>query len=72
MKTERLLQSGVLNSGEPRHYASWELPQVPRLDLSPAGGLHDALYRRQKAHAPRVGRGRVGWMQFWYALRRAG
>lgn len=70
MKTDRLLQSGVLNSGEPRHYASWELPQVPRLESAP-GGVQEALYRRQKAFAPRVGRGRIGWMQFWYALRRA-
>ncbi len=70
MKTKRLMQSGVLNSGEPRHYASWELPQVPRLNLSFNGTLGEALYRRQKAHAPLVSRGRAGWLQVWHSLRR--
>jgi len=70
MKTERLMQSGVLNRGEPRHYASWELPQVPRLNLSINGTLGEALYRRQKAHAPKITRGRAGWLQVWHSLRR--
>ena len=70
MKTDRLLQSGVLNSGEPRHYASWEPPQVPKLNMAVAGSLVEALYRRQKAHAPKISRGRAGWMQIWHALRK--
>jgi hypothetical protein len=50
MKTERLMQSGILNSGEPRHYASWDPPTVPRLNASaPAAGVNAVLSRRQRA-----------------------
>ena len=69
MKTERLLQSGVLNTGEPRHYDSWTLPQVPRLNTVLDGTMGEALYRRQKAFAPKVAHER-GWMRIWYALRK--
>ena len=71
METERLMQSGILNTGEPRHYASWDTPQVPRLNLSVVGSVGEALYRRQKAYAPKVNRGRNGWMQLWHALRKS-
>jgi len=70
MKTERLMQSGVLNSGEPRHYASWDIPQIPRLNMAVSGSIGEALYRRQKAHAPKIARGRAGWLQVWHALRK--
>lgn len=70
MKTERLMQSGVLNNGEPRHYASWETPQVPRLNLAVSGTIGEALYRRQKAFAPKISRGRAGILQMWYSLRK--
>lgn len=70
MKTERLMQSGILNNGEPRHYSSWETPQVPRLNMAVSGTVGEALYRRQKAHAPSVTRGRAGWLQVWHALRK--
>lgn len=70
MKTERLMQSGILNTGEPRHYASWEPPQVPRLNLAVSGSIGEALYRRQRAHAPKVARGRAGLLQMWHALRK--
>jgi hypothetical protein len=70
MKTDRLMQSGILNSGEPRHYASWNVPEVPKLILSGDGIVGEALYRRQKAFAPKVSRGKAGWMQFWHSLRK--
>jgi hypothetical protein len=70
MKTERLMQSGVLNNGEPRHYASWDVPQIPRLNLAGHGPVGEALYRRQKAHAPQTLRGTGGWLQLWHALRK--
>lgn len=74
MKTERLMQSGILNTGEPRHYASWDIPEVPRLNMamtSVNGSIGEALYRRQKAHAPKVNQGRAGWLQIWHALRKS-
>ena len=43
MKTERLLQSGLLNSGEPRHYASWNIPEVPKLHITGDGVIGEAL-----------------------------
>lgn len=70
MKTKRLMQSGILNTGEPRHYASWSLPEVPKLNVPAAGSITDALYRRQKAHAPKVSRGTGGWLQIWHSLRK--
>lgn len=70
MKTKQLMQSGILNTGEPRHYASWTLPQVPKLNVSMDGTVGAAIYRRQKAHAPKVGRGKAGWLQVWHALRK--
>jgi hypothetical protein len=70
MKTERLMQSGILHSGEPRHYSSWETPEVPRLNMAVSGSIGEALYRRQKAYAPKVQRGRAGWLQVWHALRK--
>lgn len=70
MKTDRLMQSGILNTGEPRHYSSWELPELPRLNMAVSGTIGEALYRRQKAHAPKVNRGRAGWLQVWHAIRR--
>jgi hypothetical protein len=70
METERLIQSGILNNGEPKHYASWSLPEVPKLNISPEGTIGEALYRRQKAHAPKVHRGKAGWLQVWHALRK--
>jgi len=70
MKTQRLMESGVLNTGEPRHYSSWEMPQVPRLNMAVNGSVGDALYRRQRAYAPQVSRGRGGLLQMWYALRK--
>ena len=70
MKTERLMQSGVLNNGEPRHYSSWSPPQVPKLNMALEGTLGEALYRRQRAHAPKINRGRAGWLQVWHALRK--
>lgn len=70
MKTKQLMQSGILNTGEPRHYASWSVPEVPKLDMSINGSLGDALYRRQRAHAPKVGKGKAGWLQVWHALRK--
>jgi hypothetical protein len=70
MKTQRLMESGVLNSGEPRHYASWNLPQVPKLNMALGGSLGEELYRRQKAHAPKINRGKAGWLQVWHSLRK--
>lgn len=70
MKTDRLMQSGILNTGEPRHYSSWELPELPRLNMAVSGTIGEALYRRQKAHAPKVNRGRAGWLQVWHAIRK--
>lgn len=70
MKTKQLMQSGILHSGEPRHYSSWSLPEVPKLNSPVAGSVGDALYRRQKAHAPKVSRGMGGWMQIWHSLRK--
>lgn len=70
MKTEGLMKSGVLNNGEPRHYASWETPELPRLNMAVNGSVGEALYRRQRAHAPKVSRGRGGLLQMWYALRK--
>lgn len=70
METERLIQSGILNSGEPKHYASWSLPEVPKLEISSDGTVGEALYRRQKAHAPQINRGKAGWLQVWHALRK--
>ena len=70
MKTDRLMQSGILNTGEPRHYSSWESPELPRLNMAVSGTVGEALYRRQKAHAPKVHRGRAGWLQVWHSIRR--
>ncbi len=70
MKTDRLLQSGLLNNGEPRHYASWNLPEVPKLHIAGDGIVGEALYRRQKAHAPKIRKGMAGWMQIWHSLRK--
>ncbi len=70
MKTERLIQSGILNNGEPRHYASWEPPQLPKLNMTLSGAVGEALYRRQRAHAPLVNRGRGGWLQLWHAIKK--
>lgn len=70
MKTERLMQSGVLNNGEPRHYASWDLPELPRLNLAVRTTVGEALYRRQKAYAPKINRGRGGFLQIWHAIRK--
>ncbi|MGC9450303.1 MAG: hypothetical protein ACP5I4_02555 [Oceanipulchritudo sp.] len=70
MKTEQLMQSGVLNSGEPRHYSSWNIPQLPKLNMGLDGVLGEALYRRQRAHAPKINRGKAGWLQVWHALRK--
>ncbi len=70
MKTERLMQSGILHTGEPRHYASWDPPQVPRLTYALPGAVGEALYRRQQAHAPQAGRSRGGWLHLWDALRK--
>lgn len=70
MKTERLMQSGILNTGEPRHYSSWDVPETPRLNMAISGSVGEALYRRQKAHAPKVSRGRAGWLQVWHAIRK--
>lgn len=72
MQTERLIQSGILHNGEPRHYASWEPPQVPKLNVAITGTVGEALYRRQKAVAPQVRMGRSGWLHLWYALRGRG
>lgn len=52
MKTERLMQSGILHSGEPRHYASWDPPQVPRLRGETGGGVSELLHRRRLAMTP--------------------
>ena len=70
MKTKNLMQSGILNTGEPRHYSSWSLPEVPKLNVSVGGSVGTALYRRQKAHAPQINRGKAGWLQVWHALRK--
>ena len=70
MKTKRLMQSGILNTGEPRHYSSWNVPEVPKLNMSIGNVVGEALYRRQKAHAPKINRGKAGWMQVWHALRK--
>jgi predicted metal-dependent hydrolase len=70
MKTKQLMQSGILNTGEPKHYSSWNLPEVPKLNMSMHGGLSEALYRRQKAYAPKISRGKAGWLQVWHALRK--
>jgi len=52
--TTRQLDTELLNSGEPRHYGSWQVADIPRLrrqgDLSAA----EAVYQRQKMNAPRV------------------
>ncbi|MEX0330019.1 MAG: hypothetical protein AB3N64_01225 [Puniceicoccaceae bacterium] len=71
MKTKRLMQSGILNTGEPKHYSSWSPPEVPKLNMPVGGSVRDALYRRQKAHAPKVNRGMSGWMQIWHSLRKS-
>lgn len=70
MKTERLMQSGILNNGEPKHYDSWSLPEIPKLDMTVGGGVGGALYRRQRAYAPQINRGKGGWLQVWHSLRR--
>ena len=70
MKTDKLMQSGMLNNGEPRHYSSWSLPEVPKLKISPGGSMGEALYRRQKAHAPKVSRSKAGWIQIINALKK--
>lgn len=70
MKTERLMQSGILNNGEPRHYSSWSPPEVPKLNIPGGGTLGQALYRRQKAYAPKISRSKAGWMQILNALRK--
>jgi len=54
MNTNGLMNSGVLNNGEPRHCRSWDFPGVPKLERPHDLSVHAALYRRQKAHAPRV------------------
>ncbi len=71
METQRLIQSGILNTGEPKHYASWSPPEVPKLNISSDGRIGEALYRRQKAYAPKINRGKAGWLQVWHALRKA-
>lgn len=70
MKTERLIQSGILNNGEPRHYASWEQPQVPKLNLGFSGGMGDVLNRRQRARSNAPVRGQSGWTRLYAAFRR--
>ena len=70
MKTERLMQSGILNTGEPRHYSSWDIPEIPRLKIAVSETIGEALYRRQKAFAPKINRGRGGWLQVWHAIRK--
>lgn len=70
MKTKRLMQSGILQTGEPKHYSSWSLPEVPKLQVPSGGLIGDALYRRQKAYAPKINRGKAGWLQIWHALRK--
>lgn len=72
MQTERLIQSGILNNGEPRHYSSWSPPEVPKLNVAVSGTVGEALYRRQKAYAPKLRAGRSGWLHIWYALKRKG
>jgi hypothetical protein len=55
MKTERLLQSGILNSGEPRHYASWDLPTRPRLVMTALDPSPRPIpFRRARSAASRV------------------
>ncbi|MFO7725039.1 MAG: hypothetical protein R6V45_05765 [Oceanipulchritudo sp.] len=68
MKTERLMQSGILNSGEPRHYASWEAPRIPRLDVSFRGSVGEALNRRRQAAGPQRERPRKTFRTFLQAL----
>lgn len=70
MKTERLLQNGLINSGEPRHYNSWNLPEVPKLRIPGESLPGGTLFRRQKAHAPKIGREKVGWIHIIHSLRR--
>jgi hypothetical protein len=72
MQTERLIQSGILHTGEPRHYSSWAPPEVPKLNVAVSGTVGEALYRRQKACAPQVRPSRSGWLHLWYTLRGKG
>jgi len=67
MKTERLMQSGILNTGEPRHYASWEAPRIPRLEVSFSGSVGEALHRRREA-AVQGQRPRKSFLTFLQAM----
>lgn len=69
MKTERLIESGLLHSGEPRHYLTRQCGEIPRLRPEERDALSEALYRRQKVHAPRTRDGGRGLLHLWQTLR---
>lgn len=70
MKTERLIESGVIQSGDPRHFSAWRTREHPRLRPEERDAVSEALYRRQRAHAPKVRAGGTGWAHLWQALRK--
>lgn len=70
MKTERLIESGLIQSGDPRPFSAWTAREHPRLRPEERGAVSEALYRRQKAHAPQVRGGGTGWGNLWQALRK--
>jgi hypothetical protein len=70
MKTERLMQNGILNTGEPRHYSSWEMPALPRLQTRyPESGRQR---QNRKSRPPVVRPIRTGWgslQALWQAFK---
>lgn len=70
MKTKPLMESGILNNGEPRHYSSWDLPELPRLNRIGMVPTEEALYRRQRTLELRFRRMRGGITQLWQSFRR--
>jgi hypothetical protein len=70
MKTKLLLSKGILDDGDPRHFAAWDFPGPPRLTATASLTPGEALYQRQKAYAPRT-RSRGGLVQIIDALRKS-
>ena len=68
LMNRRLVDNGVITTGEVRHYDRWDLPVGSRFAAETPLYSNDSIYRRQKAFAPKI-RGRRGLALVLDALR---